>query len=95
MIISSELTGKQYKTVEDCLKAERDYKKAKAEAEKAEKEREEAKEKAYDEAVEACKKYLKLAGVDVTIEEDKDEEKDEDKDDDWELIDMLIMSLFD
>ena len=92
MIISSELTGKQYKTVEDCLKAERDYTKVQAKDGKEKAEREAEKEKAYDEAVEACKKYCELAGIDLTIEESTDE--DEEKDDDWELIDMLIMSLF-
>ena len=34
MIISSELTGKTYKTVEECLKAEKEYKLQKEEAER-------------------------------------------------------------
>lgn len=69
MIISSELTGKTYKTVEECLQAEKDFKKKKAEEEAAKKAHKEELEKAYQEAVKACDKYLKLRGIE--IEEDE------------------------
>ena len=62
MIISSELTGETYKTVEDCLKAEEVYKKAKAEEERAKKEHQKMLDEAYEEAIAACDKYLRLAG---------------------------------
>lgn len=63
MIISSELTGKTYETVEECLKEEKEYRKKEAEAEKAKKAKQKALDEAYKEAINACNKYLKLAGV--------------------------------
>ena len=63
MIISSELTGKTYKTVDECLKAEAEYKKAQEEAEKARIDHEKAMDEAYKKAIEACDAYLKLAGI--------------------------------
>lgn len=65
MIISSELTGKTYQTVEECLKAEKEYKFQKEEEEKAKKEHEKAKDEAYKRAVEACDEYLRLCGIEV------------------------------
>jgi len=70
MIISSELTGKEYKTVEECLKAEKEFLKKKEEEKKAKKEHEEALDKAYKEAVAACDRYFELAGVEVDYDED-------------------------
>lgn len=69
MIIVSELTGKEYKTVDECLKAEKDFRKKKEEEEKAKKAREEELDKAYHDAIAACDKYLKLRGIE--IEEDE------------------------
>ena len=70
MIIISELTGKEYKTVDECLKAEKDFRKKKEEEEKAKKAYEEELDKAYHDAIAACDKYLKLRGIE--IEEDED-----------------------
>ena len=69
MIIISELTGKEYKTMEECLKAEKDFLKKKEEEEKAKKAHEEELDKAYEEAIAACDKYLRLRGIE--IEEDE------------------------
>ena len=65
MIIISELTGKEYSTVDECLKAEEEFSKKKAEEEKAKIAHEEALNEAYEEAVTACERYLKLAGNEV------------------------------
>ena len=51
MVIYSEITGKSYNTVKECLDAENDYKSKKAE-----------RAKAYEELVEACNNYSKLTG---------------------------------
>lgn len=69
MIIISELTGKEYKTVDECLKAEKDFLNKKKEEEKAKKAHEEELDKAYHDAIAACDKYLKLRGIE--IEEDE------------------------
>lgn len=69
MIIVSELTGKEYKTVDECLKAEKDFRKKKEEEAKAKKAHEEELDKAYHDAIAACDKYLKLRGIE--IEEDE------------------------
>ena len=70
MIIISELTGKEYKTVDECIKAEKDFLKKKEEEEKAKKAYEEELDKAYHDAIAACDRYLKLRGIE--IEEDED-----------------------
>ena len=70
MIIISALTGKEYKTVDECLEAEKVFLKEKEKKEKAEKEHKEALEKAYKEAITACNKYLELAGIKVDEDED-------------------------
>ena len=69
MIIISELTGKEYKTMEECLKAEKEIRKKKEEEERAKKAHEEELDKAYHDAIAACDKYLKLRGIE--IEEDE------------------------
>lgn len=69
MIISSELTGKIYKTVDDCLKAEEEYRLQK-EAEQKEK----ALDEAYHKAIDACDEFLTLAGLNIDVEESTDEE---------------------
>lgn len=75
MIISSELTGKTYETVEDCLAAEKAFKeeeKRKAEAEAEAKKNEEL-DKALDEVIAACEKYLELAGINYKISDGESE----------------------
>lgn len=69
MIIISELTGKEYKTVDECIKAEKEFLKKREEEEKAKKAHEEELDKAYHDAIAACDKYLKLRGIE--IEEDE------------------------
>ena len=64
MIISSELTGKTYKTVDECLKAEEQYKLQKEAEAKAKADHEKAMDEAYKKAIDACDEYLKLAGID-------------------------------
>lgn len=63
MIISSELTGKVYETVDECLAAEAKYKKKKEEEEKAKKAHDEAVNKAYEEAVAACERFFEISGI--------------------------------
>ena len=63
MIISSELTGKTYKTVEECLAAEEVFKKEEEKKRKAKELHEQELDKAYEEAIAACDRYLKLAGI--------------------------------
>lgn len=63
MIISSELTGKTYETVDECLAAEALHKEEEQKKKEAEKLRKEELDKAYEEAIAACDKYLKLVGV--------------------------------
>lgn len=70
MIIISELTGKEYKTMDECLKAEKDFLKKKEEEEKAKKAYEEELDKAYHDAIAACDKYLKLRGIEIKEDED-------------------------
>ena len=65
MIISSEITGKTYKTVDECLAAEKKFLEEKARKEKATKELEAKKDEAYKKAIEACDEYLKLCGVEL------------------------------
>jgi hypothetical protein len=69
MIIISELTGKEYKTVEECKEAEEIFLKKKEEEAKAKKAHEEELDKAYEEAIAACDRYLRLRGIE--IEEDE------------------------
>lgn len=70
MIISSELTGKQYTSVEECLKDEKKFLDAKKQKEEAEKAHKEELDKAYEEAVAACERYFELAGIKIDIDED-------------------------
>ena len=65
MIISSEITGKTYKTVEECLAAEKKFAEEKEAKEKAAKELEAKKDAAYKKAIAACDEYLKLCGIEV------------------------------
>ena len=65
MIISSEITGKTYKTVDECLAAEKAFIEKKEAEEKAAKEFEAKKDEAYKKAITACDEYLKLCGIEV------------------------------
>ena len=96
MIIYSELTGETYETVNECLDAEVKYVKEKQKAEEKEKEHQRLLDEAYTEAIEACEKYLELAGVKFEIDESEDEDdEDDDKEesfDEWfaqKLIDFF------
>ena len=70
MIISSELTGKQYKSVEECLKDEKKFLDAEEKKKKAEQAHKKELDKAYEEAVAACERYFELAGIKIDIDED-------------------------
>lgn len=65
MRIISDITGKEYKTVDECLKAEEQYKLQKEAEEKAKKEHDKALDDAYKKAIAACDEYLKLCGIDM------------------------------
>ena len=65
MRIISDITGKEYKTVEFCLADEKKFLEAKEAEEKAAKELEAKKDEAYKKAIAACDEYLKLCGVDL------------------------------
>ena len=65
MIISSEITGKEYNSVELCLADEKKFLEEKAKKEKAAKEHEQALDAAYKKAIDACDEYLRLCGIDV------------------------------
>lgn len=69
MIISSEITGKTYKTVDECLAAEKAFIEKKEAEEKAAKELEAKKDEAYKKAIKACDEYLKLCGVEVEFKD--------------------------
>jgi len=78
MIIYSEILGKQFKTIEDCLAAEEQYNKKLKEEELRRKQEQERAEKAihdgYESVVNAWRYYtkaLKAAGYDVDSMEDK------------------------
>lgn len=80
MKIINEYTGKEYNSVEECLKAEKEYLKAKEEAKAAEEAHRRDIEKARVNAEKAMKEYVRLL---------------ETKDDDFYAdIDTLIRWLF-
>lgn len=58
MIIKSEITGKTYKTVDECLADEKAYNQEKLEAERKKKEFERKQEVAFQLVKESWKKYL-------------------------------------
>lgn len=94
MIIYSELTGETYETINECLDAEVKYVKEKQKAEEEEKEHQRLLDEAYTEAIEACERYLELAGVKFEIDEseDKEDEDEEESFDEWfakKLIDFF------
>ena len=63
MIITSELTGKRYETVDDCIKDERAFKEQQAAKELAEKARQAKIDAAYKKAIDAFKEYQEALGV--------------------------------
>ena len=67
MVIYSELTNKEYKTVEDCLKAEKKFKKEQKKKEEAAAELQRKKDEAYEKAIAACEEYLKLCGAELEV----------------------------
>ena len=69
MIITSEITGKTYKTVEECLAAEKKANEQKAAEEKAKKEFQKKKDEAYKKAIKACDEYLELCGVELKLDD--------------------------
>lgn len=93
MIISSELTGKYYTSVAECLKDEELFLKKQEEEKKAKEEHEKALDKAYEEAVAACDKYFKLAGIEVEIDDDSytiTTTSEDKRDDAFDLLYRLI-----
>lgn len=64
MIISSEITGKTYKTVEDCLAAEKEAKLKEAREKAAKEEREKEIEDAYCAARKAYEHFMDVAKID-------------------------------
>ena len=65
MRIVSDITGKEYKTVDECLTAEKKFLEEKVRKEEAAKELEAKKDEAYKKAIAACDEYLKLCGIDM------------------------------
>lgn len=65
MIILSEITGKEYDSVSECLYDEQKFKTEQEEAKKAEEAHKKEVDKAYEAAVDACEKYFELIGVDI------------------------------
>lgn len=63
MRIISDITGKEYISVDECLKAEERFLAQKEAEEKAKKEHEKALDEAYKKAVDACDEFLKLSGI--------------------------------
>ena len=97
MIIYSELLNKQFDSVDECLTAEAEFKKAEA----AKDERRAELDKAYEEAIAACDRYLELAGlkVDIDFEDECGCECgckcDEEEEDPFDFLDSVIAELKD
>lgn len=69
MRIISEITGKEYKSVDECLAAEKKFLDDKVAKEKAAKDLEAKKEAAYKKAIDACDEYLKLCGIEAEFDD--------------------------
>ena len=92
MIIMSEITGGKYKTVDECLAAEKAFLDKKAAEEKAKAEKQKKINDAYDKAIKACEEDLKLVGIDDDfIEDDKSNGKTatKEKDEFDEILEIL------
>ena len=87
MIIYSEILGREFDSVNECLDAELAFKRKEKEKKEAEEKRQKALDEAYQKAIDACEEYLKLAGVDIKVKECECEQ-----DDDWfsELLDEIF-----
>lgn len=94
MIIISELTGEKYKTVEECQKAEENFLKEKKEQAKAKQAHREALDKAYNEAIEACERYLKLSGVEYEFDDEHNTVKIYKENDKNKLFDIPYWTIF-
>lgn len=88
MIISSELTGKEYKTVQECIADEKEFKRKEEELKRKEKEYEEKLIKAFKKAEDACNEFFKLAGTDVTVNFSINDEYEDD------IVDAFVNALF-
>lgn len=64
MRIISDITGKEYKTVEECLAAEKLFTEKKEAEAKAKEEHDKAIKEAYDKAMAAIDEYFELVGID-------------------------------
>ena len=91
MIIYSELLNKPFDSVDECLAAEAEFKKAEA----AKDERRAELDKAYEEAIAACDRYLELAGLKVDIDFEDECECDEEEEDPFDFLDSVISELKD
>ena len=65
MIISSEITGQTYKTVDACLAAEKLFKEEQERKEQEKKALAKKKDEAYKKAMDACDEYLRLCGIEL------------------------------
>jgi len=70
MRIISDITGKEYKTVDECLAAEKAFEEKKAKEEAEKKALKEKKDAAYQKAIAACDEYLKLCGIELEFTKD-------------------------
>lgn len=66
MRIISDITGKEYKTVDECLRAEEEFLKAEEEKRIAEEVRAEKINAAYKKAMAAIDEYFDAVGIDFT-----------------------------
>ena len=65
MRIISDITGKEYKTVDECLKAEEQYRLQKEAEKKAKEETEKRKDFLYNRIMSDSEEYLKLCGLSI------------------------------
>jgi hypothetical protein len=93
MIIYSEILDKTFDSVNECLDAEIAYKKAEAEKKEAEEARQAEIDKAYEEAIAACDKYLELVGI-KNDDEDEYSFKIYSDDADDKLFETILNVLF-
>lgn len=75
MIIYSELLKETFNTVDECLEAEAQFAAEELERQEKEKAHKEACDKAYEEAIAACDRYLELVGLTVCEENEGEDEE--------------------
>ena len=90
MIIYSEILNKEFDSVDACLDAELAFKRKEKEKKEAEEKRQKTLDEAYQKAINACEEYLKLAGIDMKVEECKCG-----CDDDFDWLDEILESFMD